>query len=124
MLISKVIFRSVSETLMSIENEEKYSLLFMYWSLIPWTAQTNVSAISAHHLNQAFSHFSKHPTALMPEAMTYLEGHVSRIAHGEHEGVGPLTLDTVPEFLPEHRTSDTSPLILPPKHSDAIIPLP
>lgn len=49
---------------------------------------------------------------------------VSGIAHGEPERVGPLTLGAVPGFLPEHRTSDASPLFLPPKHADIVIPLP
>jgi|GEM_PF-2162931 len=115
---------AASAYIMSIETAEKHSLLFMYWSLIPWTAQTDVGAVSAHHLNQAFSHFSKHPTALMPEAMAYLKSYASRISHPDAERVGLFTLESAPEFLPKHRTSDTSPLILLPKHADIVIPLP
>ena len=51
---------------------ETESLAVTFWSMLPFTAPFDQAKVRQNYLHQAFTHFSRHPDALSPEAMSYL----------------------------------------------------
>jgi hypothetical protein len=60
--------------ILAIDNIEHYPLILQFWSMFPYQGMPDTEAIKKRELDRAFAHFSKHPEALTPEAMTYLSG--------------------------------------------------
>jgi len=51
---------------------ETESLAMTFWSMLPFAAPLDQTKVRQHYLHQAFTHFSRRPDALSPEAMAYL----------------------------------------------------
>jgi len=59
--------------ILAIDNIDRYPLSLHFWSIFPYPEMPDMKAQTKKQLERARVHFSKYPSELMPEAISYLQ---------------------------------------------------